>query len=77
MNSTEQPTASASCSCVSFFDRRRSAIRLPSFRCSTQFNYHFRRLLTTQLNYGSTFCPFGVSEKDRGGQKTERLRVVD
>jgi hypothetical protein len=37
---------------VSFFLRRRSAIRLPSFRLSTQFNYHLSLWLTTKLNYG-------------------------
>ena len=31
MNSTEQSTASASCSCVSFLARRRPAMRCPSF----------------------------------------------
>ena len=53
MNSTEHPTVSASCSCVSFLTLRRLAIRWPSFRLSTEFNYHNGDQLSTQLNYGS------------------------
>ena len=52
INSTEQPTASASCSWVNFRALRSVAIRWPSFRCSTEFNYQIDAWHTTELNYG-------------------------
>jgi len=67
MNSTEQRTASASCSCVSFFARRRPAIRWPSLCWSTQCNYHPKEFLTTKLNYGSALSAIGTPLFTGGG----------